>query len=125
MLPTASPTPSYPTLSPQEYSKFHERYPDRIPVFVLRGAKIDPSFPYLNKHKFLVPKSLTLGMFCYVVRKHLTLPPEKALFLFIDNTLPTTGTLMSELYHHHKSQDGALRVIYMSESAFGADDDKN
>lgn len=114
--------PGTPTLSPTEFAKFQQRYPDRIPVFMLRGAKIDPSFPHLTKNKFLVPKSLTLGMFSYVVRKHLTLPPEKALFLFIGNSLPTTGTLMSELYHHNKSEDGALRVIYMSESAFGAAD---
>ena len=86
---------------------------------MLRGSKIDPSFPHLTKNKFLVPKSLTLGMFSYVVRKHLTLPPEKALFLFIGDTLPTTGTLVSELYARYKSDDGALRVVYMSESAFG------
>ena len=114
--------PIAPSLSLAEAAKFKERYPDRIPVFMLRGAKIDPSFPHLTKSKFLVPKSLTLGMFSYVVRKHLTLPPEKALFLFVGNSLPTTGTLMSELYHHYKSEDGALRMIYMSESAFGAAD---
>jgi GABA(A) receptor-associated protein len=114
--------PKTPALSPQEFAKFQEKFPDRIPVFVLRGAKIDPSFPHLSKNKFLVPKCLTLGMFSYVVRKQLTLAPEKALFLFVGNTLPTTGTLMSELYHMHKSPDGALRMTYMSESAFGAAD---
>jgi GABA(A) receptor-associated protein len=108
-----------PQLTAQEYTKFKERHPDRIPVFLLRGAKIDPSFPHLSKNKFLVPKTLTLGMFSYVVRKHLTLPPEKALFLFVGNTLYTTGILMSEIYAAHKSDDGALRIVYMSESAFG------
>jgi GABA(A) receptor-associated protein len=111
-----------PRLTTQEYAKFKERYPDRIPVFLLRGAKIDPSFPHLTKNKFLVPKSLTLGMFSYVVRKQLTLPPEKALFLFVENMLYTTGTLMSEIYAANKSDDGALRIVYMSESAFGATD---
>ena len=106
-------------LTPHEFERLKQRYPDRIPIFLLRGSKIDPSFPHLTKNKFLVPKSLTLGMFSYVVRKHLTLPPEKALFLFIGDTLPTTGTLVSELYARYKSDDGALRVVYMSESAFG------
>jgi len=106
-------------LTTEEFAKFKERYPDRIPVFLLRASKIDPSFPHLPKNKFLVPKNLTLGMFSYVVRKHLTLPPEKALFLFVADTLYTTGTLMSDIYFANRSEDGALRVIYMSESAFG------
>ena len=87
---------------------------------MIRARGADPSFPTLARQKFLVPKDLTLGMFSYVIRKHLTLPPEKALFLFIENYLPTTGSLMSELYAQHKSDDGALRIIYTSESVFGA-----
>jgi GABA(A) receptor-associated protein len=109
------------TLKPGEAEKLREKYPDRIPVLLFRGTKIDPSFPHLSKSKFLVPKSLTLGMFSYVVRKQLTLPPEKALFLFVGSSLPTTGTLMSELYHLYKQNDGALHMIYMSESVFGSE----
>ena len=106
-------------LKPGEAERLREKYPERIPVILLRGTKIDPAFPHLQKNKFLVPRSLTLGMFSYVVRKQLTLPPEKALFLFVGDSLPTTGSFMSELYHHYKNTDGALHVIYMSESAFG------
>jgi GABA(A) receptor-associated protein len=106
-------------LKPGEAERLREKYPERIPVLLFRGAKIDPAFPHLQKNKFLVPRSLTLGMFSYVVRKQLTLPPEKALFLFVGNSLPTTGSLISDLYHHYKNDDGALHVIYMSESAFG------
>jgi GABA(A) receptor-associated protein len=47
------------------------------------------------------------------------LPPEKALFLFVGDSLPVTGAMMSELYERYKSPDGALRIIYTSESAFG------
>ncbi len=106
-------------LKPGEAERLREKYPERIPVILVRGAKIDPSFPHLPKNKFLVPKSLTLGMFSYVVRKQLTLPPEKALFLFVGNSLPTTGSLISELYHHYRHDDGALHMVYMSESVFG------
>jgi GABA(A) receptor-associated protein len=118
-MPPTSVDASAPILAPKELEKFSRLYPDRVPIFLLRGKGIDPSFPALAKNKFIVPKSLTLGMFSYVVRKHLTLPPDKALFLFVGNTLYTTGTLISELYATHKSDDGALRIIYMSESAFG------
>jgi GABA(A) receptor-associated protein len=49
----------------------------------------------------------------------MSMPSEMAMFMFVGNTLPTTGTLMVELYQQHKSEDGALRVTYTSESVFG------
>jgi GABA(A) receptor-associated protein len=107
-------------LTSADLEKLQHKYPSRIPVFMIRARGADPSFPTLTRQKFLVPKDLTLGMFSYVVRKHLSLPPEKALFLFVENYLPTTSMPMSQLYAQHKSEDGALRIVYTSESAFGA-----
>ncbi len=67
-----------------------------------------------------MPRGLTMGQFVYVVRKRLVLPPEKAMFLFIGKTLPTTGALMSECYNAYKDPgDGFLYCEYMSESTFG------
>lgn len=108
-----------PQLSPSDLTKIQTKWPGRVPVFVLRSRSASPDMPVLPRQKFVVPRSLTLGQFMYVVRKHLTIPPEQALFLFIGNTLPTTNTLMSELYERYKSPDGALRIIYTSESTFG------
>ena len=107
------------TLRPKDLAVV-SRHPDKIPVFVLRAPKTDPSFPSLIKPKFLVPKDLTLGMFSYVIRKHMTLPPEKALFLFVNNCLEPSSTLLSDLYARHKSPDGALRIVYTSEATFGS-----
>lgn len=44
---------------------------------------------------------------------------ESALFCFIANTLPTTGTLMKELYGKHRDADGFLYVSYCGENTFG------
>ncbi len=107
-------------LTPDQLATIQQRYPGRVPVFVLRARNASPDLPVLSKAKFMVPRSLTVGQFVYVVRKHMTLAPEKALFLFIGDSLPTTGTLMSEVYERFKSADGALRVTYTSESSFGA-----
>lgn len=106
-------------LTPVEYERLRTKYPSRAPVFMIRAPACDSSFPVLQKSKFLVPKDLTLGMFSYVVRKHMTLPPEKAMFFFIENVLPTTSSLIGELYHRYKSNDGALRIVYTSENTFG------
>ena len=113
-------TPDLPfALTSKVRDALKSKHPDKIPVFVLRAPKTDPSFPHLPKAKFLVPRSITLGMFSYVIRKHMTLPPEKAMFLFVNNTLETSGVLMTELYARYKSEDGALRIVYTSESTFG------
>ncbi len=101
-----------------EIDKIKAKYPGKIPIFVTRApnAKDIPDIP---KHKFLAPSNLSLGQFMWVIRKQLTLPPEKALFIFINNTLPTSTSLLSELYTNHKSSDGALRMTYTSENTFG------
>jgi GABA(A) receptor-associated protein len=41
--------------------------------------------------RYLVPADLTVGQFIYVVRKRIKLSPEKAIFVFVKDTLPPTG----------------------------------
>jgi GABA(A) receptor-associated protein len=101
-----------------EAQRIREKFPGRVPAIVERAARTD--VPPIDKKKFLVPSDLTIGQFIYVIRKRLNLPPEKALFLFINNTLPTTGTLMRELYAQYVSEDGFLYCTYSGESAFGS-----
>lgn len=101
-----------------EIDRIREKYPGRIPVYVTK-AQSARDIPDLPKHKFLVPSNLAIGQFIYIIRKQIQLPPEKALFIFVNNTLPTSTTLMSELYANYKSPDGALRVTYTSENTFG------
>lgn len=38
-----------------------------------------------------MPADLTVGQFVYVVRKRIKLSAEKAIFIFVKNTLPPTG----------------------------------
>ncbi len=41
--------------------------------------------------RYLVPSDLTVGQFVYVIRKRINLPAEKAIFVFVKNSLPPTG----------------------------------
>lgn len=43
--------------------------------------------------RYLVPADLTVGQFVYVVRKRIKLSAEKAIFIFVKNSLPPTGQL--------------------------------
>merc|ERR1711924_419292 len=58
----------------------------------------------IDRKKYLVPQELIVGQFVYVVRKRLRLPPEKAIFIFVDGHLPSTGAaLMSQMYKDYKA----------------------
>lgn len=101
-----------------EAQRIREKFPGRVPVIVEKAPRSD--VPMIDKKKFLVPSDLTIGQFIFVVRKRLSLPPEKALFLFCENSLPTTGTLMREIYATYASNDGFLYCTYSGESSFGS-----
>lgn len=100
-----------------EATRIRLKYDDRIPVIVERAPKTD--IIDLDKHKFLVPKDLTVGQFVHVIRKRIELKPEKAIFVFINNSLPPISELMSVVYSQHKDEDGFLYMLYSGENCFG------
>ena len=71
----------------EEAIRVRTKYPDRIPIIVNRSDSAGVDVPYIDKHKFLVPSDLTMGQFQYVIRKRLTLTPDKALFIFVNGVL--------------------------------------
>ncbi|KAI6006019.1 autophagy-related protein 8 precursor [Pisolithus albus] len=122
----------------QEAERIRQKYPDRIPVSIRhiagRGINGGAGFqvicekadrtdiPTIDKKKYLVPSDLTVGQFVYVIRKRIKLPPEKAIFIFVDEVLPPTAALMSAIYEEHKDEDNFLYVSYSGENTFGAAD---
>lgn len=103
-----------------EAARIKEKYPDRIPVIVERAEKSN-SIPDIDKKKYLVPADLTVGQFVYVIRKRIKLSPERAIFIFIDNKLPPSASLMSAVYEEMRDKDGFLYIKYSGENTFGCD----
>lgn len=95
-----------------------EKYPDRSPVIVERVSRTN--LPELDNKKFLAPRDLTVGQFIHILGDRLHLSPERALFVFIGDTLPQTASLMGSVYEKHKDDDGFLYVRYSSENTFGS-----
>lgn len=62
----------------------------------------------MDKRKYLIPMDLTVGQFVYVIRKRISIPPEKAIFIFVNDTLPPTAALMSTVYETHRDKDGFM-----------------
>jgi len=101
-----------------ESARIRQKYPDRIPVICEKADNSD--IPDIDKKKYLVPADLNVGQFVYVIRKRIKLPPEKAVFLFVNNALPPTAAIMAHLYEAHKDEDGFLYIKYSGENTFGA-----
>ncbi len=93
------------------------KYPNNIPVVVKTKDKLQ-----LSKTKYLVPADLTVGQFMNVIRKKLENPLDSshALYIFVNNCLPQTSSLMSMLYENGKDQKtGMLFVTLCRENTFG------
>nr|XP_025124214.1 gamma-aminobutyric acid receptor-associated protein-like 2 isoform X4 [Bubalus bubalis] len=69
-----------------ESAKIRAKYPDRVPVIVekVSGSQIVD----IDKRKYLVPSDITVAQFMWIIRKRIQLPSEKAIFLFVDKTVP-------------------------------------
>tara|TARA_Y100000389_G_scaffold192809_1_gene220744 strand:- start:3235 stop:3597 length:363 start_codon:yes stop_codon:yes gene_type:complete len=102
-----------------ESQRIMAKYPDRIPIICEKCANSSNDIPEIDKKKYLVPSDLTMGQFIYVIRKRIKLQPEKALFIFINNKLMPTATLLKQIYETQKDDDGFLYVNYSGENTFG------
>uniref|UniRef100_A0A6C0KAV9 Autophagy-related protein n=1 Tax=viral metagenome TaxID=1070528 RepID=A0A6C0KAV9_9ZZZZ len=100
-----------------EATRILQKYPDRIPIVCERSNNSD--IPQIEKKKYLVPGDLTVGQFIFIIRKRVDLPPERAIFLFVNGTIPPTAVLMSVIYNEHRDKDGFLYIIYSGENTFG------
>ncbi|XP_059940675.1 gamma-aminobutyric acid receptor-associated protein-like 2 isoform X1 [Mesoplodon densirostris] len=72
-----------------ESAKIRAKYPDRVPVIVekVSGSQIVD----IDKRKYLVPSDITVAQFMWIIRKRIQLPSEKAIFLFVDKTVPQSS----------------------------------
>ena len=102
----------------EEAMRIIQKFPGRVPVIVERGSNAK-TVPLIDKQKFLVPGDLTLGQFVFVIRKRMELMSESALFCFVGGTLPTTGSLLRELFGRFRDPDGFLYMSYCGENTFG------
>lgn len=105
-----------------ESRRIRSKYPERVPVIAepAKNCSLALAEGEELKTKFLVPNSLTIGQFIYIIRKRQKLTPEQAIFLFVNGrTIPAHTALMSQIYEEHGSPDGFLYMEYSGESTFG------
>lgn len=103
----------------KEAYRIKSKHPERIAIIVEKSEKCD-NIEDIDKNKYLVPKDLTMGQFIHILRKRISLSPDKALFLFVNkNVLVSSSETLSDVFEKHKDEDGFLYVDYAGESTFG------
>ena len=50
----------------------------------------------------------------------MSLPSEKAIFIFINGIIPSSSSMLLDYYVEHKDPDGFLYITYASENVFGS-----
>ena len=101
----------------KEAIRIIEKYPERIPV-ICEKSKYS-KMKNIDKNKYLVPCDLSIGQFIFVIRKRIQLKSEESIFIFIDNKLPTTSSLIKDVYNESKNADGFLYILFTNENTFG------
>ena len=101
-----------------EATRVRNKYPNRYPLIVEKDHTSN-IVETIDKTKFLVPGDLTMGQMIYVIRKRIKLSSEKALFIFVDNIMPTTNDTIVNIYNNHKDEDGFLYIKFAGENTFG------
>lgn len=103
-----------------ESQRILKKYPEKIPVICeIAKGKEKSDLPKIDKCKFLVPHDLTAGQLLLILRNRMKLSAEKAIFIFIGNTIPKCTDNIKDIYARFKDEDGFLYITYSSENVFG------
>lgn len=100
----------------KECKRMQTKFPNRYCVVLERA---NSNTPDIDKHKYLVPKDMTMNMFYQIVRKRIELAEEQSILFFVNNSIPMMTSLVSEIYKQHKHKDGFLYIKYAQENTFG------
>jgi GABA(A) receptor-associated protein len=99
-----------------EATRIMAKYPDRIPIICERGSC---EVPELDRSKYLVPRSLSMAEFLYVIRSRLKLSPAISIYLFAQDHIAPGSQLIGQVYETHADMDGYLYISYHGENTFG------
>lgn len=94
-----------------------KKYPERIPVIITKNN--DCNIPDIDIHKFLAPTNMMVSQFIRVIKKKIDVSPTTAIFIFINDTIPSSNENMGNLHRKYKDEDCFLYITYATENTFG------
>jgi len=93
-----------------------ERYPDKRPVILIKGSKETPE---IDRFKYMVHCDMTIAEFLSIIRKHIKITKDQAIFLMVNNAIVKQSDIIKTVYNSDKDPDGLLYITYIVESTFG------
>ncbi len=92
-------------------------YKDKICLHLNRRTKKDPE---ISKHRFLVPKEMTITEFTHTVRHRINkLNPYESVFLMCRDYMLSGNESFEQLHYIYKNPDEILYLTYIVENTFG------
>ena len=90
------------------------KYQQHVPIIIecKKGINID-------KHKFVITKSITIGQVLYIIKKRIDILPQQAIFLICNNILLMNTDIIENVYNKYKDEDGFLYIFITLENTFG------
>ena len=101
-----------------EYERIVTKFPFKIPI-IIENNSTDLSIPDIDKTKFLLPVDMTISQFLIILRKKIKISPTSAIYIFIKKNIPQGTSIIADLYHKFKDDDGFLYMSYRGENTFG------
>ena len=98
------------------YIELKKKYPNKVPIIVNKAK--DCNLNNLEKNKFLVFESMTLGEFQLIIRGYLKLKPSESLILFVNKLLIPNSTVLKKI-QDEQFKDDIIIIEYCSENTFG------
>lgn len=90
-------------------------YPKQIPIYITRSTLAYNS-THLSRHKFLVAPNISIAILTNYIRQQLKLLIDVPIFLFVDNILQESDTLIAEIYNTYKTIDGEIHMQYSTDN---------
>lgn len=96
-----------------------DQHKGSVPIIVEKAAT-EKFLPFINRNKYLVPGSTTLGRMHDTIRVRLQLHKDQSFFLLVEGRhMPSLSSTIEEVYGEYKAEDGFLYLQYVSQEVFG------
>lgn len=97
----------------EKSSQVLNKYPSHRP-FIIESKKLT-----IDRNKFLVPSDITMGQLMFIVRKRVNIKEHEGLFFLVNDIMPKSSSLISQIYDEYRHEDGFCYIMVLKENVFG------
>jgi GABA(A) receptor-associated protein len=102
----------------EEAERILGKHCGKVPIIVEKADNTDA--PEIDKQKWLVEDSLTIGQFLLTIRRRIKIDATETIFMFVNNSyIPGNNETIGQVYSKHKDADLFLYMTYAKEMAYG------